>query len=160
MALTHAQQTGLEAAVLAYLAAAEGGRFARAAAAFKEELQRGGGGDGANKKCIEVSGSVLEKAWAVAHRGLNGATKTKKVFDAIESGDMAEVELYVCVGVDVEALRYGETAWPPILRAAFYNRLEMVQCFVQKGHDKDATEGTGASSLFAAAQQKEWVGSA
>jgi len=101
MALTHAQQIGLEAAVLAYLAAAEGGRFARAAAAFKEELRRGD--DGANKKCIEVSGSVLEKAWVVAHRGLNGATKTKKVFDAIKAGDMAEVELYVCVGTAAAA---------------------------------------------------------
>ena len=92
MALTHAQQTGLEAAVLAYLAAAEGGRFARAAAAFKEELQRC---DGANKKCFEVSGSVLEKAWVAAHRGLDDdATKSKKAFGAIKAGNLAEVQLY------------------------------------------------------------------
>ena len=37
MALTNAQMTGLEAAILAYLAA--GGRFARTVAAFKEEMQ-------------------------------------------------------------------------------------------------------------------------
>ena len=80
------------------MAAADGGRFARAAAAFKEELQRGG--DGGENSTLEVSGSVLAKAWAVAHRGLNGATKTAKVFDAIKAGDMAEVELYVCVGTE------------------------------------------------------------
>jgi hypothetical protein len=151
MALTHVQQTGLQAAILAYLAAADGGRFARAAAAFKEELQRGG--DGGENSTLEVSGSVLAKAWAVAHRGLNGATKTAKVFDAIKAGDMAEVELYVCVGVDVKALRYGETAWPPVVYAAYYNRLEMVQLFVKIGHDKDAVNAEDSSPLWLAAQE-------
>ena len=152
MALTHAQQIGLEAAVLAYLAAAEGGRFARAAAAFKEELQRGGSGDG--KDNLVVSGAVLEKAWMCVHRSLDDdATKAKKVFDAIEAGDLAEVELYVCVGVDVEALRYGEDAWPPLLQAASCNRLELVQLFVNMGHDKDAQNQRGSSPLIMAVQQ-------
>ena len=39
MPLTHAQKAGLEAAILAYLAA-EGERFARTVAAFKEEAKQ------------------------------------------------------------------------------------------------------------------------
>ena len=107
MPLTHAQKMGLEAAILAYLAE-EGGRFARTVAAFKEEAQLGiGGGNGDSN--LVVSGAVLEKAWAFTQRGLNGAVEKKAFYDAIESGDMAEVQLYVCVGVDVKALRREKT---------------------------------------------------
>ena len=61
MALTQAQKTGLEAAILAYLAA-EGTRFARTAAAFKEEMLRLPHGEGIQV----VSAAVLEKAWTLS----------------------------------------------------------------------------------------------
>jgi hypothetical protein len=111
------QVTGLEAAILAYLAA-EGGRFARTVAAFKEEAQVLGGGDGGN---VVVDDAVMEKAWAIVHHGLGGATQTKAFFKAIKSGDLAEVQVYVCVGVDVKALRYGEKEWSPLFYAAKHN---------------------------------------
>jgi len=57
--LTEAQRTGLEAAILAHLAAA-GSRFARTAAAFKQEAQLPGG---IGVDALEVSGAVLAKAW-------------------------------------------------------------------------------------------------
>jgi hypothetical protein len=64
MPLTDAQTTGLEAAILAYPAAAEGGRFVRTVAAFKEETQVLGGGDGnGGDSNLVVSGAVLEKMW-------------------------------------------------------------------------------------------------
>ena len=62
MVLTHAQRTGLEAAILAYLTA-EGGRFARTVAAFKEEAQQGGSGSA--EDALVVDGAVLEKAWKI-----------------------------------------------------------------------------------------------
>ena len=51
MSLTHAQKTGLEAAIVAHLAAEEGERFARTVAAFKEEAQLPGGGGGGGEDC-------------------------------------------------------------------------------------------------------------
>ena len=153
MALTHAQKTGLEATILAYLVA-EGGRFARTVAAFKEEAALGGDGDDAN---LVVSGEVLEKAWTFVHCGLNNRTKTTKVFQAIDSGDLAEVQLYACVGIDAKALRFGYSAnpvaEPPLLRAAFRNRLDFVQFFVESGHDKEVGNRGGASPLLMAAQE-------
>jgi len=145
MALTHAQKTGLEAAILAYLAA-EGGRFARTVAAFKEEAQVGGGGDEGNQV---VSGAVLEKAWAHLHHTLKSKSKAnqKAFFAAIESGDVAEVQLYACVGVDVEAFRntcefrYGndddddeeaeEVDVSPLFWAARHDQLAIVVAEVQ-----------------------------
>ena len=151
MALTHAQKTGLEAAILAYLAA-EGGRFARTVAAFKEEAQEPGNDDQVN---LVVSGAVLEKAWEMMHHTLKSKSKprTQAFFDAIESGDLAEVQLYECVGVDVKALRDGKEENFPLKSAAYYNRLEMVQLFVRSGHDKDVGNRNGATSLYIAAQQ-------
>jgi hypothetical protein len=60
MALTHAQKTGLEAAILAYLTATEGGRFARTVAAFKEEAQVVGSAGKDVEDPLVVSGSVLD----------------------------------------------------------------------------------------------------
>jgi len=151
MPLTHAQKTGLEAAVLAYLTA-EGGRFARTVAAFKEEAQVLGGGNEGN---LVVSGAVLEKAWVHVHHILKskGKANQKAFFDAIESGDSAEVQLYVCVGVDVEALRDGEDEWCPLFCAAFFNRIEIVQLFEESGHDKEVGARNGSSPLYVAAEQ-------
>ena len=149
MPLTHAQKTGLEAAILAYLAA-EGGRFARTVAAFKEEAQGpGGGGNGTENKLV-VSGAVLEKAWAMVHHSLKskGKARTKAFFDAIESGDLAEVQLYECVGVDVKALREGKEENSPLYCAAYFNRLEMVQLFVSSGHDMRTGTRTWPSTCW------------
>ena len=151
MALTDAQKTGLEAAILAYLAA-EGGRFARTVAAFKEEAQGPGNEDPGN---LVVNGAVLEKAWMMVNHTLKskGKPRTKAFFDAIKSGDLAEVQLYVCVGVDVQAQQYGVEEGLPLYWAAFYNRLEMVELFVRSGHDKEAGGRDGTSPLYIAAQE-------
>ena len=124
MALTDAQKAGLEAAILAYLAA-EGGRFARTVASFKEEAQgpAGGGGNDAEEDNLVVSGAVLEKAWAMVNHTLTskGKPRTKAFFDAIKLGDVAEVQLYECVGVDVKALRDGVEGGSPLFWAAYHN---------------------------------------
>ena len=165
MPLTHAQKTGLEAAILAYLAA-EGGRFARTVAAFKEESQLQDGTRGADDSENElvVSGEVLGNAWAMVYRGLNTVTQKEALFDAIASGDLATVQLYVCVGVDVETLRRdlyyrgyfrfdddGEVS--PLFWAAYYNRLEMVQLFVNRGHDKEVRDKEDTTPLNIAAHE-------
>ena len=144
---------------MAYLAA-EGGRFARTLAAFKAEAPVGGG-DGEENNLV-VSGAVLEKAWAMVHHTLKskGKSRTKAFFDAIESGDLAEVQLYECVGVDVQALRYGVDEASPLYNAAYFNRLEMVQLFIRSGHDKDVVDRDGATPLCIAAQEAimQWCG--
>ena len=152
MPLTDAQTAGLEAAILAYLVA-KGERFARTAAAFNEEAQlQDCDGDDAPV----VSGTVLEKAWTHVKRILSRPAASGALYDAIESGDAAEVQLYVCVGVDVEALRcdgrheYEEVS--PLFCAAYHNRLELVQYFVQGGHNKEVGCHDGSSPLFTASQ--------
>jgi len=159
MTLTHAQKTGLEAAILAYLVA-EGTWFARTVAAFKEEsLLPGGGGDADDN--LAVSGAVLEKAWAFVRRNMDCADKYTGVFDAVASGDLAEVQLYACVGVDVKSLRHDDDdglglAEPPKISplywAARHNHVYLVQYFVQSGHDKEVGSSHGSSPLFIAAQ--------
>ena len=69
---------------MAYLAA-EGGRFARTMAAFKEEASVGDG-RGCDESNLVVSGAVLEKAWAFVHRGIDNNTEV--VFDAITLGEV------------------------------------------------------------------------
>ena len=105
MPLTHAQQTGLEAAILAYLAAAEGGRFVRTAAAFKEEMRASGGGGDDQQGNLVVSGAVLEKAWASVQRSAHTEANKTTLYDAIKAGDLAEVQLYECAGVEVGMLK-------------------------------------------------------
>jgi len=148
MALTHAQKRGLEAAILAYLTG-EGDCFARTVAAFKEEAQNGDGDQGN----LVVSGAVLEKAWAFVHRGLNDAAQAQALLDAIASDDAAEVQLYVCVGVDVQALGIEEKEASLLHCAVRHNRLEIVQLLATIGHDVDAVSPNGTTPLYVAAQQ-------
>jgi Ankyrin repeats (3 copies) len=161
MALTDAQKTGLEAAILAYLAA-EGGRFARTVAAFKEEAQGpsvGGLGSGEGGDSLAVSGEVLNKAWECLYGGLNHDNTKDILFGAIEAGDLVAVQLCVCVGVDVKELRYEPPAPPaqnpasPLFWAAKHDRLEIVQFFVKSGHDKDEGNDYGTSPLSVAAEE-------
>jgi len=164
MPLTHAQQTGLEAAILAYLAAAEGGRFARTVAAFKEESQLAVG-DGSDQGNLVVSGAVLEKAWAHVYDKLTGvnADVDTALYDAIKAGDLAEVQLYACVGVEVEimegVLPGGEdeedTEWEasPLYWATHFNHLEIVRFYVESGHDMEFGGRYGEPPLMVAADK-------
>ena len=135
----------LEESILDYLVA-KGKRLWRTAMAFTEE----GGGDQYNL----VRDAVLEKTWALVHHGLVNEANDKAFFDAIASGDLAEVQLYVCVGVDVEALRYypRENGSSPLFAAASDNHLEIVQFFVELGHDKDLARVNGMTPLAIAAE--------
>ena len=85
----------LEAAILAYLTA-QGERFARTVAAFKEEamLPDDGSDNAAADQQVLVSGAVLERAWVHARHDLM-TNDEMAFFDAIKSGDLAEVQLYV-----------------------------------------------------------------
>ena len=76
-------------------------------------------------------------------------------FDAIASGNLAEVQQYVCCGVDgdVKALRNGEVKYSPLHVAVLHNRLDIVQYFVKSGHVKDVGARDGASPLYKAAQE-------
>ena len=81
--------------------------------------------------------------------------KSVAFFDAIKSGDLAEVQLYVCAGIDVKALRHGPqewNSWSPLFCAAHDNRLEIVEYFIRSGHDLEVGVNTGdMSPLFIAA---------
>jgi hypothetical protein len=153
MVLTDVQKTGLEAAILAYLVA-EGGRFTRTVAAFKEEAQNGGGGGGGEEDVMVVSGLVMEKAWAFVREN---QAQNQAFFLSIKSGDLSAVQLHVCVGVDIKALRAQQSQWDQspfqwvgspcsaLFYAAGFNRMEIVQFFVRTGHDKEAGADNGAS---------------
>jgi len=141
------QTTGLEAAIVAYLAAEGGGRFARTVAAFKEEAQLPGGSHEGN---LVVGGTVLEKAWLSV---LEDGPTISAIFDAIESGDLAEVQLYELAGVDVKAMRHSAQAISPLFWASLHNRIQIVQCFLRSGHDVDLGDRDGTTPLFVAAQE-------
>ena len=121
IALTHAQKKGLEAAFEAYLTA-EGGRFARTLAAFMAEAQLPGSRSGGSGDEDDV----------------DDATQTGALIDAVKTGDLATVQLYVCVGVDVRTLLDEEIGASPLYWAARCNHVELVRYFVQCGLDKDA----------------------
>jgi len=103
-----------------------------------------------------MSGAVLEKAWAFVCKGLTEAA----LLVAIKSGDLAEVQLYACVGVEVKMLKgympndtdeeYEEEA-SPLYWAACYNQLEIVRYFVESGLDIEKGDSDGATPLFATA---------
>ena len=155
----HAQTMSLETAIVEYLAA--GGRpFARTAAAFKQVVQLTGPGSNSNSASSSrsdrvsarnaqisarelVSGPVLVKAWTFLHEFLRCKPKTRAFFKAIESGNLAELQLYVCVGVDVEAFEGGPItdwfSWSPIHCATRFNRLDIVRFFVECGHSTESS---------------------
>ena len=168
MALTDILKTGLEAAILEYLTA-EGGRFARTVAAFKEEAQLPdvSGGNAADNALVN-DGTAMEKVWTYLHSRLIAkgppndewpCTEDEVFFEAIEEGDVVQlqtsVQLYTCVGIDVKTLRcrcdYIEET--PLYWAAKYNQLAIVENFVKCGHDKDEGRDDGASPLLIAADE-------
>jgi len=122
----------LEAAILEHLAAA-GNNFARSLAEFK----KANGGIDAIDNPFE-SGSVLENAWAIVASELDGRAHAE-FFENIEKGDFEEVQLYVCVGVNVKDMcaLYKGGSERPLHWAALHNRLEIAQYFVKSGHKKN-----------------------
>jgi hypothetical protein len=143
MALTQPQQTALEAAILAYLSA-QGGRFARTAAAMAEEAQFTGG----KEVQTESGGEVLEKAWAPFVQN--------RVFDtaiAITGGNLAEIQLHVWMGIDVEAQRYvaGGSAFTPLRFSALMGRLVMVKYFIALSFDMDAADDNNGLTALSVA---------
>ena len=94
---TSVDKKTLEAMVLSYLNSMAEGRFTRTVAAFKEEALI----DGDGEVHQVVSETALETAWKSVH----DESKSDMVFDAIKKGDLAEVQMYICVGVDVKAMR-------------------------------------------------------
>jgi len=147
MTLMHAQKRGLEAAILAYLTA-EGDRFARTVAAFKEEEKAAGGGDNDDNELV-VSGEVLEKAWTSVLEQCEDIV----LFDAVDSGDLVSVQLFQCIGVDTKAARLGIDRWSALYLASYNNRENIVQFFVQCGHDPEEGNRYGCSPLHVAAEE-------
>jgi len=156
MPLTHAQRGELEAAILAYLAAAEGRRYARTVAAFKVEAHLPGRGNPANL--------VLEKACKFVHRKLKKIAQKWALYDAIQAGDLAEVQLYASIGIEIKILigtmpedkdkdDVSDFEWEasPMYWAACYNQLEIVRFYVESGHDKEEGMLGGETPLMAAA---------
>jgi uncharacterized protein len=137
----------ISAAIFACLVIEGGRKIARNLAASKQEAQVPGGSGAADSNPeIRLSGVHLR-------RTLSSPTATAALYDAIDAGDLAEVQLYVSAGVDVEALGHGERERSPFFHAAAMNRLEMVQYFVGLGYDKEVGGRNGAPVLYAAAQE-------
>jgi len=130
--------------------AAQGARFERTVVAHAEESQihgRAGGGEVVPPPA--GSETALEKAWAsfVEQRNFND---TEKLFDAIYEGDLAEVQLFVWMGIDVEAQRFQGKAYPPIYLAVSCNEFNMMKYFVELGYDKDVGTSDGWTPLMEA----------
>jgi hypothetical protein len=129
--------------------AAQEGHFARTVAALKDEARLTGGDRAGNNKKTWT----LEYAWDFVHSDLQGKvtkgtrslsdSKLKAFSKAVESGALADVQLYGCVGVDTKALRYGEEEGSALYWAAYHDRLELVQYFVQSGHDMETGKYSG-----------------
>jgi len=107
-----------------------------------------------------VSGAVLERAWALVHRGLKKAAEKGALYEAIISGDLAEVQLYACVGLTVDkTIGMMPSAWEtensPLQWAAIYNKLEIVRFFVESGRTTEIYDNDGGrhSPLVAAAEE-------
>ena len=135
---------GLEAAIMGYLAAG-GGRFARTVAAFEAEGRLSGGG----------SDAELEQAWAFVAKDLQSNSATTAFFNATKSNTLATVQLYTCVGIDVEKLKSRNKEYRnlfPLHWAAIHNRVDMVKHFLRIGHDKE----NGATS-YVEAEGREWI---
>jgi ankyrin repeat protein len=166
--------TKLDSAVQGYLTAeaVQDARFARTVAAAYNEVLRtgtgggggggGGGGSGSGSgsgssilgsNAPTASGDVLKKLWKKLHKCLTTKKYRSLLYDGIESGDTEMVELFVCVGIDVQALRHGYDEWPPLQCAAFYNRLDVVKCLYASGHVQAKNDYDGGSPLYVAAQE-------
>jgi len=147
------QEMGLNAAILAYLIA-EGDRFERTVATIEEDAHMPGGcGVYGAEGALVARGKVLDKMWKFVHRDMNSMSQTTALSKAIETGDLAEVQLYECVRIDIMALRHGLLASFPLCCAAFHNCLEITQYFVESGYGIDACNRNGSSPIYMAAQE-------
>jgi hypothetical protein len=155
--------TALEVALCVYLASQDA-RLARAAAAFENEAQLGGDEEVLNGTVC--GGEWLEQAWG-QFMGRRTFT-SKKLYDTVREGDVAEVQLFVWMGTDVEAMSHYEWERPgeymydyravdapvtPLYWAARYGRLELVKYFVALGHSMDVfCTACGFSALMIACE--------
>jgi hypothetical protein len=100
----------------------------------------------------ESGGEVLAKAWApfVQNRVFETVTFFNAI--AITGGNLAEIQLHVWMGIDVEAQRITEgSAVSPLLVAAYSNKKETVVYFIELGYDKEVEYilgGTGMTILM------------
>jgi len=136
------EETGLEAAILAYLMA-QGERYARTAAAFTEEAQQRNQ-EGSSTGSSGGGGAALVEVWAscVGDRDFNA----ESLRVAISQGKLEEVQLFVYMGIDVGALWIYDS--PPLSYAVLSNRLEIVKYFVVLGFDKEQRDNmNGATPL-------------
>ena len=74
---------------------------------------------------------------------------TQKLFDAIKAGDLARVQLFMWMGIDVAALR-DDQGRQPLHCAVVHNQLEIVKYFVGLGHDKELCPSRGWTPLITA----------
>ena len=87
-------------------------------------------------------------------RSTRTAQQIDAFFNAIATGTLAEVQHYVNVLIDVKELKHkhiNTTKYSPLCFAAKNNRLEIVQFFVETGHDKEVGCGYGISPIWIAA---------
>jgi len=138
----------LDTAILAYLTV-HGGRFARTAAAFKDDARFHWG----EPVWLDSGlGTMLGKAWAIFLEK-HDFNDLKNLFEAIEVGDVAEVQLNVWMGIDVEAQVYSRVSYmdlscPPLYLAAMKNQLKVLTYFVELGYDKDVVDLGGRTPLM------------
>jgi len=96
---------------------------------------------------------LLENAWSsfLEERDFDDMDG---LFCAIQDDDLAEVHLYVWIGIDVETQRYlNDFQVPPLVWAAFDNKLDIVKYFVELGHGKDTVDHEGVTPLMSACGQ-------
>jgi Ankyrin repeats (3 copies) len=136
--LTHAQQTGIKAAILGYLS--EGRRFARTAAAFATELQSGGE---ENVNTPVVSGAVLEKAWVMAQLGDTAG------LDAAVLAYLAAADGGRFANSNVDCIVDGKTL---LHLAARNNQYDLVQLLFRHGATLDVKDLQGRTPKDVAIQ--------
>jgi hypothetical protein len=134
-----APDVDLDTAILEYLEA-KGGRYAQTVEALESDRTDWNGGR-----------DLLKNVWTLARSDPTHNTRDNEAFfDAIiKSGDLAEVQLCVCVGNDIKRLM-GPDNGPPLYWAARTNRLDIVQYFIKSGHNKDWGTPDDTSPLMVA----------
>jgi len=165
--LSPAGWKALEDNILLYLTA-QGDRCARTAAAFTESMKLR-----VDVRVRTVSddefdyprgAGVLEEYWGY----FMNARKMERgwlLFDAIEEGDLDEVELqvllHVWTGLDVGTRRYEDDGtffsrrfYPPLCYAARHGQLKIVEYLLELGHDEDGACNDGFTPLMAACRHK------
>jgi Ankyrin repeats (3 copies) len=140
--------TCLETAILGYFFKM-GTHLRHVYEAFRDEALREEPCD--DPKAHMANGKALEKVWTHVRDSLRRRGK-ERYFDTVASGVLAEVQLYMCVGINTASWRDEATLWTPLIQAAYGSSLEMVQFFVQTGHEINVGARDGRTPLFTAAQ--------